>query len=152
MTQHYFDPDDIANALNEGKEILDCLNNQMNAYVWWYLRTPNCNLINDDGSIKLKGSVMGPFSKYVRPGSYRLIATYSPQSGVPVMAFTGTKNVIIALYLLFDIINYPGTNTVSQRTKRNIDYRITNLEYRSEMRYKMNIEMHQICIALFKTR
>jgi hypothetical protein len=69
----------------------------MNAYVWWYLRTPNCNLINDDGSIKLKGYVMGQFSKYVRPGSNRVTATYSPQSGVTVMAFTGTKNVIIAL-------------------------------------------------------
>jgi glucuronoarabinoxylan endo-1,4-beta-xylanase len=97
MTEHYFDPDDIGTALTAAKEILDCLNNQMNAYVWWYLRTPNCNLINDDGSIKLKGYVMGQFSKYVRPGSNRVTATYSPQSGVTVMAFTGTKNVIIAL-------------------------------------------------------
>jgi glucuronoarabinoxylan endo-1,4-beta-xylanase len=97
MTEHYFDPDDIANALKAAKEIMDCLNNQMNAFVWWYLRTPNCNLINDDGSIKLKGYVMGQFSKYVRPGSNRVTTTYSPQSGVTVMAFTGTKNIIIAL-------------------------------------------------------
>jgi glucuronoarabinoxylan endo-1,4-beta-xylanase len=97
MTEHYFDPDDIGNALNEGKEIMDCLNNQMNAYVWWYLRTPNCNLINDDASIQLKGYVMGQFSKYVRPGSHRVTATYAPQSDVTVMAFSGTKNVIIAL-------------------------------------------------------
>jgi len=26
-----------------GKEIMDCLANQMNAYVWWYLRMPGCN-------------------------------------------------------------------------------------------------------------
>lgn len=97
MTEHFFDPDDITNGLYAAKEILDCLNNQMNAYVWWYLRTPNCNLINEDGTLKLKGYVMGQFAKYVRPGSHRVTGTYSPQSGVTVMAFTGEKNVIIAV-------------------------------------------------------
>jgi len=97
MTEHYFDADDIGTALNAGKEIMDCLNSQMNAYVWWYLRSPNCNLIKDDGTLQLKGYVMGQFAKYVRPGSFRATATYSPQSGVTVMAFSGPKNVIIAI-------------------------------------------------------
>ena len=97
MTEHYFDADDIGTALSAGKEIMDCLNNQMNGYVWWYLRTPSCNLIKDDGTLQLKGYVMGQFAKYVRPGSFRATATYSPQSGVTVMAFAGTKNVIIAI-------------------------------------------------------
>jgi len=97
MTEHYYDPDDIGTALTAGKEIMDCLNNQMNAYVWWYLTSPNCNLVNTNGSIQLKGYVMGQFSKYVRPGSHRVTATYSPQSGVTVMAFTGSQNVIIAI-------------------------------------------------------
>ncbi|MCB9495735.1 MAG: glucuronoxylanase XynC [Fibrobacteria bacterium] len=97
MTEHFFDPDDITNGLYAAKEILDCLNNQMNAYVWWYLRTPNCNLINEDGTLRLKGYVLGQFAKYVRPGSHRVAATYSPQSGITVMAFTGDRNVIIAV-------------------------------------------------------
>lgn len=97
MTEHFFDPDDITNGLYAAKEIMDCLNNQMNAYIWWYLRTPNCNLINEDGTLKLKGYVMGQFSKYVRPGSHRATATYSPQSGVTVMAFAGARNVIVAV-------------------------------------------------------
>lgn len=97
MTEHFFDPDDITNGLYSAKEIMDCLNNQMNAYVWWYLRIPSCNLIDSTGKLKLKGYVMAQFSKHVRPGSHRATATYSPQSGVTVMAFAGTKNVIIAV-------------------------------------------------------
>lgn len=97
MTEHFVDPDDIGSTLNGGKEIMDCLNNKMNAYIWWYLRTPNCNLINENGTLKLKGYVMGQFSKYVRPGSHRVTATFTPQTGVTVVAFTGTKNVIIAI-------------------------------------------------------
>jgi glucuronoarabinoxylan endo-1,4-beta-xylanase len=97
MTEHYYDPDDIGTALTAAKEIMDCLNDQMNGYVWWCLVLPNCNLINTDGSIQLKGYVMGQFSKYVRPGSNRVTATYSPQSGVTVVAFTGASNIIIAV-------------------------------------------------------
>ncbi len=97
MTEHFVDPDDIGSALNGAKEIMDCLNNRMNAYIWWYLRTPNCNLINENGTLRLKGYVMGQFAKYVRPGSHRVTATYSPQAGVTVMAFTGPKNVIVAI-------------------------------------------------------
>lgn len=121
MTEHFFNPDDITNALNAAKEIMDCLNNQMNAYIWWYLRTPSCNLINEDGSINLKGYVMGQFSKYVRPGSNRVTATYSPQSGVTVMAFTGTKNIIIALN---------QNNTVKSQT-----FNITNGTFVNPKRY-----------------
>lgn len=97
MTEKYFDPDDIATALTMGKEIMDCLNNKMNAYIWWYLRMPNCNYITSDGSVKLKGHVMGQFSKFVRPGFKKVSATFSPQSSVTVVAFAGEKNVIVAM-------------------------------------------------------
>jgi glucuronoarabinoxylan endo-1,4-beta-xylanase len=80
-----------------GKEIMDCLANQMNAYVWWYLRMPGCNLITSSGAILNKGYVMAQFSKYIRPGSHRVTATYQPQTNVNVQAFSGTNNVIVAL-------------------------------------------------------
>jgi len=97
MTEHFFNGDDIGSALSSGKEIMDCLNNQMNAYVWWYLRVPNCNLIDSTGALKLKGHVMGQFSKYIRPGFHRVDATFAPQSGISVQAFTGEQNVIVVL-------------------------------------------------------
>jgi glucuronoarabinoxylan endo-1,4-beta-xylanase len=97
MTEYYLDPEDIGTQMTMGQSIMDCLNNGMNAYIWWYLRMPNCNLVNSDGTIQNKGYIMGQFSKYVRPGYVRVSATYQPQSGVSIVAFKGTKNVIIAL-------------------------------------------------------
>ena len=40
---------------------------------------------------------MAQFSKYIRPGSHRVTATYQPQASVNVQAFSGTNNVIVAL-------------------------------------------------------
>jgi glucuronoarabinoxylan endo-1,4-beta-xylanase len=97
MTEHFFDPEDAGNMMSMAKEIMDCLNSQMNGYVWWYLRTPNCNLVTSSGGITNKGYVMGQFSKFVRPGSHRVNVAYQPQTNVNVQAFSGTKNVIVAL-------------------------------------------------------
>ena len=97
MTEHYFNPEDIGTMMTMGKEIMDCLANQMNAYIWWYLRMPGCNLITSSGAILNKGYIMAQFSKYIRPGSYRVTATYQPQTNVNVQAFSGTNNVIVAL-------------------------------------------------------
>lgn len=97
MTEKYFDPEDAGTMMTMAKEILDCFNNQMNAYIWWYLRMPSCNLITSSGAITNKGYVMAQFSKFIRPGAHRVTATYQPQTNVNVQAFTGTKNVIVAL-------------------------------------------------------
>lgn len=106
MTEHLFDPEDIGTMMNMGKEIMDCMNAQMNGYVWWYLRTPNCNLVTSSGGITNKGYVMGQFSKFVRPGAFRVNTTYQIQNNVSVQAFAGEKNVIIALNR--------GTSSVTQ--------------------------------------
>jgi glucuronoarabinoxylan endo-1,4-beta-xylanase len=97
MTEHMYDPDDIGTMMTMSKEIMDCMNSQMNAYIWWYLRVPNCNLITASGGITNKGYIMGQFSKYIRPGSHRTAAPYQPQSNVNVQAYAGAKNVIVAL-------------------------------------------------------
>lgn len=97
MTEHMYDPEDIGTMMTMAKEIMDCMNSQMNAYVWWYLRVPNCNLITSSGTLTNKGAIMGQFSKFVRPGAQRATAPYQPQSNVYVQAYAGTKNVIIAL-------------------------------------------------------
>jgi glucuronoarabinoxylan endo-1,4-beta-xylanase len=97
MTEHMFDPEDIGTMMTMAKEIMDCMNSQMNGYVWWYLRVPNCNLITSSGGITNKGAIMGQFSKFVRPGSNRATAPYQPQTNVSVQAYAGTRNVVIAL-------------------------------------------------------
>ena len=97
MTEHYFDPDDIGTCMQMAKEILDCMYYNMSGYVWWYLKTPNCNLINAGGSFKKKAYMLGQFSKYIRPGYYRVDATYNPQSGVYITAYKGEKVVVVAI-------------------------------------------------------
>jgi glucuronoarabinoxylan endo-1,4-beta-xylanase len=106
MTEHFFDPEDIGTMMSMAKEIMDCFNSQMNGYVWWYLVTPNCNLVTSSGTLANKGYVMGQFSKYIRPGAHRVSATYQPQNNVNVQAYAGTPNVIVALNR--------GTSAVSQ--------------------------------------
>jgi glucuronoarabinoxylan endo-1,4-beta-xylanase len=97
MTEKYFDPEDINNMMSMGQEIMDCMNNYMNAYVWWYLSSPNCNLLTASGGFTNKGYVMAQFSKFIRPGFHRVATNYQPQTSVSVVAFTGSSNVIVAV-------------------------------------------------------
>jgi glucuronoarabinoxylan endo-1,4-beta-xylanase len=65
--------------------------------------------MDGSGSIAKRAYVMGQYSKFVRPGYYRIDATHNPASGVSVSAYQNTPNntlVIIAT-------NYTGS-AVSQ--------------------------------------
>jgi len=95
MTEHYYDPDDIGTCMNMAKEINDCMVNNMNAYVWWYLKQPACNLINSGGSINKKGYIIAQYSKFIRPGYQRVDSTYNPVSGVYITAYKGENKVVI---------------------------------------------------------
>ena len=98
MTEHYINEDDISTCINQfAKEIIDCMYRNMNAFIWWYLRQPDCNLINRGGAFKKKGYVMAHFSKFIRPGYHRIDATYRPQTGVYLVAFKGDETVIVVI-------------------------------------------------------
>lgn len=100
MTEHYINEDDINTCIEKfAKEIIDCLYRNMNAFIWWYLRQPDCNLINRGGTLRKKGYVMAHFSKFIRPGYHRIDATYRPQSGVYLVAFKGEESVIVVINL-----------------------------------------------------
>jgi len=50
------------------------------------------------GKLKRKGYTIGQFSKFVRPGYFRIDATYQPKSGVFVVAFKGTdQNIVVVI-------------------------------------------------------
>ena len=100
MTEHYYNGDTIEECLKMAKEMAECMYFNMNAYVWWYLRQPGCNLMNAGGSLKKKGFTMAQFSKFVRPGDFRIDATYQPKTGVSVVAFRGKEqNVVVVVNL-----------------------------------------------------
>ncbi len=79
------------------KQILDCMYNDFNAYVYWWMTANGNGIISTAGVPNKYGWVLASFSKWVRPGFYRVSATYNPQSGVYVVAFKGAQNVIVAV-------------------------------------------------------
>ena len=83
--------------LGTGKEINDCMNAGMNAYIWWYI-VRFYGPIDEDGSVSKRGYVMSQYARFVRPGFYRVDATANPQSDVYVTAYKdSTKIVIVAI-------------------------------------------------------
>ncbi len=104
MTEHYTDTNPDGNAwplaLNVGKEIHDCMANNMNAYVWWYICRYYGPLAEGGVTITKRGYCMSHFAKFARPGYVRVDATASPQANVYVTAYTSDSNsnvVIVAV-------------------------------------------------------
>jgi glucuronoarabinoxylan endo-1,4-beta-xylanase len=100
-TEHYFDNDDAGSCMKLAKEIFDCMNCDFSAYVWWWMtydsRSGGKEALWVNDAPNHRAWVLAQFSKWVRPGFYRVDATYTPQSGVYVTAFKGNQYVIVAL-------------------------------------------------------
>ena len=98
MTEHYTNSTTGANvwpdALGVGKEIHDCMNVNMNAYIWWYTRR-SYGPLDENGNITKRGYCMSHFAKFARPGYIRVDATANPSSGVYVTAYKSDSNLVI---------------------------------------------------------
>jgi glucuronoarabinoxylan endo-1,4-beta-xylanase len=95
MTEKYFDDDTIANIMSLAKEMHDCMvTGNMNAYVYWWITWAN-GLSTSSGSLYKRAYVIGQFSKYIRPGFYRVDATATPATGVYVSAYTDNNQVVV---------------------------------------------------------
>jgi glucuronoarabinoxylan endo-1,4-beta-xylanase len=97
MTE-YLDLDSSWTAnIGTGKQINDCMNAGMNAYIWWYI-VRFYGPILEDGTISKRGYVMSQYARFIRPGFFKINATANPQAGVYVTAYkNGSKVVIVAL-------------------------------------------------------
>lgn len=127
MTEHYTSSDRSANlwpdALLVGSEITNCMQANFNAYVWWYIRR-FYGLITDDGLISKRGYVMSQYSKFVRPGAFRVDATLTAAPGVDASAFKTDSTLVVVVVnsndsevnLDFTILNNIGVDTVTQYT------------------------------------
>jgi glucuronoarabinoxylan endo-1,4-beta-xylanase len=98
MTEHYTDSNTDANswpnALNVATELHNSMvEAQFNGYTWWYIKRSYGPINN--GAVTKRGWCMAHWSKFVRPGFYRVDATKSPTSGVSLSAFKGPSNVVI---------------------------------------------------------
>jgi glucuronoarabinoxylan endo-1,4-beta-xylanase len=97
MTEHLDLDTTWVGALMTGKEINDCMNADMNAYLWWYIRR-FYGPIDDNSNITKRGYVMSQYARFVRPGFIRVSGTENPQVPVYITAYTnGSEVVIVAI-------------------------------------------------------
>lgn len=103
MTEVYY-PNSDANsadrwpeALGVSEHIHNAMINNLQTYVWWYIRR-SYSPMKEDGTISKRGYCMAQYSKFIRPGYRRVAATENPNDGVHVSAYTGDgKAVIVAV-------------------------------------------------------
>ncbi len=98
-----------------------------NAWFYWWLyessATDDQSLISDSTPYPKRAYILGQYSKFVRPGDYRIDATRQPQSGVSVSAYqnpaTNTLVIIATNYTgsavsqTFNITNAPTFSSVT---------------------------------------
>lgn len=109
MTEHLSGEDSQANdwdwAFEVAREMNAVMNAGMSAYVWWYIVRyygPLSDGTNDSGrkgEITKKGYVMSQFSKFIRPGYYRIETDNAPLSNVSPTAYKdpATGKVVIVV-------------------------------------------------------
>jgi len=112
MTEHLSGENNSANdwiwALAAGKEMNDVMQSGMSAYVWWYI-VRYYGPIDDGewdvrykkGTVTKKGYVMSQYSRFIRPGDYRIdSAVYPYYAQIYVTAYTDSlslKTVVVAI-------------------------------------------------------
>ena len=94
MTEHLDLGEYWRDSLATGKEIHDCMVSNFNAYIWWYIRR-FYGLIDDNSDVTKRGYVVSHFSRFIRPGYYRVDADGSPVTGVSVSAYRDFDTAVI---------------------------------------------------------
>ena len=101
MTEHYTDSttdaDSWPNALGVATEMHHAMvDGQFNLYTWWYI-VRSYGPIKTGGTVSKRGWCMAHFSKFIRPGFYRVDATASPASGVYLSAYKSDTDVVVVV-------------------------------------------------------
>ncbi len=86
--------DNMTGCIQEAQNISQYMNNQFNAYVWWWVydTDTSLNLVDESGYIHKNGYTFGQFAKWIRPGSIKVTADYTPQANVNVTAYNAYGN------------------------------------------------------------
>lgn len=102
MTEVYYpnstsSADKWPEALDVSEHIHNAMVNNLQTYVWWYIRR-SYSPMKEDGTISKRGYCMAQYSKFIRRGYKRVSATVNPNTDVYVSAYTGDgKAVIVAV-------------------------------------------------------
>lgn len=120
MTEHLLgsgkpESNNWALAMVLADEINTCMDANMSAYVYWYIRR-FYGLIDDAGNITDKGYVMSHFSKFIRPGYKRILSKANNVSKLTATAYKSDSSFVIVVVnintspqqLSFDIQGLPA--------------------------------------------
>ena len=110
MTEHYTDSENSGNlwplAMDVGLDIHKVMAAGMNAYIWWYIVrfygpiSDGTMDSGEKGDVTKRGYIMSHYSRFIRPGYYRVECNPMPQSSVYVTAYkdpASSKMVIVAI-------------------------------------------------------
>jgi len=110
MTEYYTDSQHSANlwpmALDVGTNMHKVMNAGMNTYVWWYIVryygpiSDGTMDSGEKGDVTKRGYIMSQYSRFIRPGFYRIECTDEPQNNVFVTSYknsSASKIIIVAV-------------------------------------------------------
>ena len=96
MTEYLENDQTIEGAIQTAKQIHDCLTTgNMSAYIWWKCLSDANGLLNAAGAIQKRGYVMSQFSRFVRPGFYRIGGTNLGSGRVSAYKNTNDNQFVI---------------------------------------------------------
>jgi len=91
MTEFLVNDQTIPTAITTAQQIHDCLTvGNMSAYIWWKCLGDANGLVNASGVPQIRGFVMAQWSRFVRPGFYRIGVTNDAGSAA-VSAYKGVN-------------------------------------------------------------
>lgn len=96
MTEHLDTDVSWSNVLATGKEINDCMNAGMSAYIWWYI-IRFYGPILEDGNVSKRGYIMSHYSRFIRPRYYRVHATSVAQRNVYLSSYINDTRLVIVV-------------------------------------------------------
>jgi glucuronoarabinoxylan endo-1,4-beta-xylanase len=100
MTEFLVNDQTIGTAITTAKQVHDCLTTgNMSAYIWWKCLGDANGLVNASGVPQKRGFVMAQFSRFVRPGYYRIGAS----NNISTVAISGYKNTNSAAFAIVAI-------------------------------------------------
>jgi glucuronoarabinoxylan endo-1,4-beta-xylanase len=112
MTEHLNTDTSWSAALGTAKEIHDCMNAGMSAYIWWYI-VRFYGPILEDGNVSKRGYIMSQYARFIRPGYVKVLTTANARPGVYVTAYKNSSKAAIVA------INSSGSSIVQTFTMRN---------------------------------
>lgn len=92
-------------AMSAGVEINNCMHAGYNAYVWWYIVRFYGPISDGEynsgnkGEVTKKGFVMSQFSRFIRPGYYRVQTQKYVQRNVYMSAYTNDEGKIVLVLI-----------------------------------------------------